>query len=76
MAVYSGFENMHRDIDIRLWIDDKNRLWVMWTHSPYYPESIPASIKTPFAFDYHNGYLSCLGNQFKALGKTTLSIAA
>ena len=56
LAVYSDFEKMHRNIDIQLWVDDKNRLWVMWTHSPYYSDSKPATIKTPFVFDYHKEF--------------------
>lgn len=56
MAVYSNFENKHRNIDIQLWVDNKNRLWVMWTHSPYYANSKPATIKVPFAFDYHKEF--------------------
>ena len=56
MAVYSDFENRHRNIDIQLWVDNKNRLWVMWTHSPYYVDSTPATIKTPFDFGYHKEF--------------------
>lgn len=56
MAVYSDYENMHRNIDIQLWVDDCNRLWVMWTHSPYYPDSTPATIRTPFKFNYHKEF--------------------
>ena len=50
LAVYSDYEAMHRNIDIQLWIDNHNRLWVMWTHSPFYRDSVPATIKTPFVW--------------------------
>lgn len=56
LAVYSDYEKMHRNIDVQLWVDDKNRLWVMWTHSPYYETSTPATIKEPFDFDYHREF--------------------
>ena len=56
MAVYSDYDAMHRNIDIQLFVDDKNRLWVMWTHSPYYDDSKPATIKTPFDFGYHKEF--------------------
>lgn len=56
MAVYSDFDAMHRNIDIQLWVDEKNRLWVMWTHSPYYEDSTPATIKAPFDFNYHREF--------------------
>lgn len=56
LAVYSDYEAMHRNIDIQLWVDNRNRLWVMWTHSPYYADSKPATIRTPFAFDYHKEF--------------------
>lgn len=56
MAVYSDFDAMHRNIDIQLWVDDKNRLWVMWTHSPYYKDSMHATIKTPFVCNYHKEF--------------------
>ena len=57
LAVYSDSENMHRNIDIQLWVDNKNRLWVMWTHSPFYSDSVPATIKTPFVWGkYHTEF--------------------
>ena len=56
LAVYSDYEHMHRNIDIQLWIDEKNRLWVMWTHSPYYADSKEATIRTPFSWDYHKEF--------------------
>ena len=56
MAVYSDYDAMHRNIDIQLWVDDKNRLWVMWTHSPYYIDSTPATIKAPFDSNYHKEF--------------------
>lgn len=56
MAIYSDYEAMHRNIDIQLWVDDKNRLWVMWTHSPYYEDSTLSTIKTPFKCNYHKEF--------------------
>lgn len=56
LAVYSDYENKHRNIDIQLWVDELNRLWVMWTHSPYYETSVEATIRTPFACDYHREF--------------------
>ena len=56
MTVYSDFENRHRNIDIQLWVDNKNRLWVMWTHSPFYEDSKPATIKTPFTGGYYKEF--------------------
>lgn len=56
MAVYSDYKNMLRNIDIQLWVDELNRLWVMWTHSPFYPNSGPATIKTEFDFSYHKEF--------------------
>lgn len=56
LAVYSDTENRIRNIDIQLWVDDRNRLWVMWTHSPYYETSVDATIRTPFACDYHREF--------------------
>lgn len=56
MAIYSDYDAMHRNIDIQLWVDDKNRLWVMWTHSPYYIDSKPAEIKTSLAWNYHREF--------------------
>lgn len=45
-----------RKIDVELWINQDNSLWVMWTVSPYYETSTPATIKTPFAADYHREF--------------------
>lgn len=56
MAIYSDYEAMHRNIDIQLWVDERNRLWVMWQHSPFYEDSKPATIKTPFDFGYHKEF--------------------
>ena len=56
MAIYSDYERMHRNIDIQLWVDEKNRLWVMWTHSPFYPDSREATLRTPFQWDYHKEF--------------------
>lgn len=56
LAVYSDTENRIRNIDIQLWVDEKNRLWVMWTHSPYTETSPEATIRTPFQCDYHNAF--------------------
>jgi len=56
MAIYSDFEKKHRNIDIQLWVDNKNRLWVMWTHSPYYEDSTEATIRTEFKGNYHSEF--------------------
>lgn len=56
LAVYSDRENRNRNIDIQLWVDPRNRLWVMWTRSPY-PENAPAAtIRTPFVCNYHKEF--------------------
>lgn len=56
LAVYTDYEKKCRNIDIQLWVDNLNRLWVMWTHSPYTETSPEATIRTPFALDYHNAF--------------------
>ena len=56
LAVYSDRKALHRNIDIQLWIDEKGRLWVMWTHSPYKAEDGPATIRTPFDYPYHKEF--------------------
>ena len=45
LSIHSDYEKRNRNIDIQLWLDFENRLWVMWTASPYYETSKPASIK-------------------------------
>ena len=56
MAVYSDYKNMYRHIDMQLWVDEGNRLWVMWTKSPYNAASQKSSIRTPFVLDYMNEF--------------------
>ena len=56
LAVYADTEKRIRNIDIQLWVDETNRLWVMWTHSPYYEGSEEATIRTPFQWDYHKEF--------------------
>ena len=56
LAVYSDTEKRIRNIDIQLWVDEFNRLWVMWTRSPYYETSTKATIRTEFKFDYHSEF--------------------
>lgn len=53
LAVYTDREKRNRNIDIQLWIDERGRLWVMWTHSPYPEDAAPATIRTPFRCNYH-----------------------
>ncbi|MBQ7045023.1 MAG: exo-alpha-sialidase [Clostridia bacterium] len=56
LAVYSDYDAMHRNIDIQLWVDEKGRLWVMWTQSPFYKTSEPASLKHSYFGDYHKEF--------------------
>ena len=48
LAVYTDYANRMRNIDIQLWVDDNNRLWVMWTHSPYNEGCRRSTIRTPY----------------------------
>lgn len=48
--------NRMRNIDIQLWMAPGNVLWVMWTLSPYYESSKPASIKRGWDIDYHKEF--------------------
>lgn len=52
LTVGSDEEKRLRKIDIELWVNKDNSLWVMWTVSPYTEKSKHATIKTPFAPDY------------------------
>ncbi len=56
LAVYSDREKRERNIDIQLWIDERDALWIMWTHSPYPEDAEPATIRTPFRMNYHNSF--------------------
>ena len=56
LAVYADTEKRIRNIDIQLWVDESNRLWVMWTHSPYYETSKEATIRTNTPWDYHREF--------------------
>jgi len=56
LAVYTDYDRCMRNIDIQLWVDDGNRLWVAWTHSPYREGDPPASIRAPFYFPYHREF--------------------
>ncbi len=56
LAVYPDREKRNRNIDIQLWIDEKGQLWIMWTHSPYPEDAKPATIRTPFAWNYHKEF--------------------
>lgn len=56
LVSYSDREKRLRNIDIQLWVDSLNRLWVMWTHSPYPEDAGPATIRTPFPFNYHKEF--------------------
>lgn len=49
--------NRLRKIDVELWINKDNSLWVMWTVSPYTEMSKIATIKTPFECDYQLEFL-------------------
>ena len=57
LAVYSDTEHKIRNIDVQLWVDDDNRLWVTWTRSPYYKNSVPATIRTEFPCDYQSEFI-------------------
>ncbi len=56
LAVYTDREKRIRNIDIQLWIDERDALWIMWTHSPYPEDAEPATIRTPFRMNYHNSF--------------------
>ena len=49
-------ERRNRNIDAQLWIDEQNCLWLMWTVSPYYESSRPASIKEEVVWDYQREF--------------------
>ena len=57
LTVGADKEKKLRKIDIELWVDKSNALWVMWVVTPYYETSLPATIKTPFVFDYMREFL-------------------
>ena len=59
LSIHSDYEKRNRNIDIQLWLDFENRLWVMWTLSPYYETSKPASVKSFLdgeLWDYHREF--------------------
>jgi len=57
LTVASDEQNRLRKIDIEIWVNEDNSLWIMWTVSPYGEKSLPATIRTPFVFDYHREFL-------------------
>ena len=56
LTVGTDKENRLRKIDIEIWINEDNSLWVMWTVSPYSEKSTPATIKTPLECDYQREF--------------------
>jgi len=56
LTVGADEENRLRKIDIELWTDKDNSLWAMWIVSPYTEKSTPATIKTPFEYDYQREF--------------------
>lgn len=56
LTVGTDEKNRLRKIDIELWIDKDNSLWVMWIVTPYTEKSTPATIKTPFEYDYQREF--------------------
>lgn len=52
LTVGADREKRLRNIDVELWVDGNGALWMMWVVTPYYETSLPATIKTPFVFDY------------------------
>ena len=52
LTVGTDTEKRLRKIDVELWVDGKGALWMMWVVTPYYESSLPATIRTPFVFDY------------------------
>ena len=56
LTVGSDRERLLRKIDIELWINNDNSLWVMWTVSPYTEKSLPATLRTPFECDYQREF--------------------
>ena len=52
LTIYSDYEKMNRNIDLQLWVDEFNRLWAMWTNSPFDKDSKEATIKTPHIKNY------------------------
>lgn len=60
ITIHSDYEKRNRNIDIQLWVDHENQLWVMWTVSPYYENSKRSSIKDFVdgrLWDYHREFL-------------------
>ena len=60
LAVESDREKRLRMIDVELWVNRDNSLWMMWTTSPYSENSPLSTIKTPFNFDYHREFLDTM----------------
>ncbi len=56
LTVLTDEDRRIRNIDMQLWITEDNHLWVMWTRSPYYETSRPASIKNFERADYHKEF--------------------
>lgn len=56
LTIGTDEEKRLRKIDIELWVNKDNALWLMWTVSPYSENSAPATIKTPFECDYHRKF--------------------
>ena len=59
LTVGTDYPNRLRKIDIELWVTEENHLWVMWTNSPFYESSKPASMKDALAGimpDYHREF--------------------
>ena len=48
--------NRIRNIDLQLYLTEENHLWAMWTRSPYYADSLPASIKSGEKPNYHKEF--------------------
>lgn len=57
LAIYADKQKCMRNIDIQLWIDPDGCLWVMWTKSPYPPDAVEATIKTPFLCTYDKEFV-------------------
>ena len=45
LTIGTDYANRLRKIDLQLWVSPQGHLWLMWTVSPYYETSKPASIK-------------------------------
>lgn len=56
LTVNTDEQTRVRNIDMQLFVTRDNHLWVMWIRSPYYEDSLPASIKNDQKANYHKEF--------------------